>query len=168
MNLEEINKAISELEDRGDISDGYHTFEELYQHRHLLYLSLCIKYREYCYYTFTNADGSSWEDWFLLVLNHPKIKQISYHLPIELVDFCTIVNIEFRNKCDDYDGYTSNDVLDRLEDLVAIELCAYLDTLPKPEKPKIKTDKPALGIRREDIEKLRNTPGFTFVQKPLE
>lgn len=44
----------------------------------------------------------------------------------------------------------------------------YIDTLPKPEKPKIKIDKPALGMRREDIEKLRNTSGFTFIQKPLE
>lgn len=30
-----------------DISDGYHTFDELYEHRVLLYLNLCLHNPDY-------------------------------------------------------------------------------------------------------------------------
>lgn len=31
--VDEINKMIGELEDKGEVSDGSHTFNELYYHR---------------------------------------------------------------------------------------------------------------------------------------
>ena len=36
-NESEINRLISELEDKSNISDGSHTFGELYHHRAILY-----------------------------------------------------------------------------------------------------------------------------------
>jgi hypothetical protein len=138
MNITELNIEINKLEDKGQISDGYHTFEELYDHRCLLYLALCIKYKDYCYYTYTNSDGSTWDGWFLLVLNHPDIKQISYHLPIELVDYCSLVDIKFKDKSDDYDGHSSKNVVDGLQDLIELEIINYINTLPKPKKPELK------------------------------
>jgi hypothetical protein len=44
-NKEIINSLIQRLdmpeEDRNDISDGYHTFKELYDHRVKLFVALC-------------------------------------------------------------------------------------------------------------------------------
>jgi hypothetical protein len=34
------------MEDKSKISDGYHTFEELYDHRHVLFLTLCLLHHE--------------------------------------------------------------------------------------------------------------------------
>lgn len=87
------------------VSDGYHTFEELYDHRVLLYIKLAI----HCPYpTFWKPHHPGWP---VLFIETPS-GQISYHFPekfLPMVDG----NIE-RN--DDYvwDGHTSEDVLNRL------------------------------------------------------
>ena len=117
MNTQEINKAISELDSKDNISDGYHTFKELYAHRCLLFIALCNSHKDYCYWTYRNSDGSEWDNWFLLVLNHPVAGQISYHLPVELLKNIKTV-IEYKDICDDYDGHTSEDVINRLLCLV--------------------------------------------------
>lgn len=90
----------------GDISDGYHTFDELYQHRCLLFVNLCL----------LQPDAAAWKEdldgWFLLYLETLK-GQISYHIPFKYLNLIEgrIVN------CPDYkwDGHTSSDVLERLK-----------------------------------------------------
>ena len=46
--INHINKEIEELKNEGistkDISDGYHTFQELYEHRIILFSALCNVY----------------------------------------------------------------------------------------------------------------------------
>ena len=121
MNTAEINKAISELDSKDNISDGYHTFKELYEHRCLLFLALCNSHKDYCYWTYRNSDGSEWDNWFLLVLNHPVAGQISYHLPTNLLKNLKTI-VEYKDICDDYDGHTSDDVIKRLEELVSYEV----------------------------------------------
>jgi hypothetical protein len=91
----------------GDISDGYHTFDELYEHRIALYLAL--------------AKASGWralyrqdyETWFCLYLETPK-GQVSYHLPnsyLEMVKtFAELATDEYK-----WDGHTSAEVLERLK-----------------------------------------------------
>lgn len=121
MDTKEINKEICKLDNAQNISDGYHTFKELYEHRHLLYLALCANYKDYCYWTYKNSDGSSYNNYFLLVLKHPEIDQISYHLPIELLDYIEF-DIKYKDICDDYDGHNSEDVIDRLLSLTILNI----------------------------------------------
>ncbi|MDY6154053.1 MAG: hypothetical protein SPI06_11665 [Terrisporobacter sp.] len=45
-NESEINRLISELEDKSNISDGSHTFGELYHHRAILFAVICNTYKE--------------------------------------------------------------------------------------------------------------------------
>lgn len=46
MDLLKINKAISELGDtKGQVFDGFHTFDELYYHRMVLFAVICRTYR---------------------------------------------------------------------------------------------------------------------------
>lgn len=120
MSIEQINKKIKELGNADLVSDGYHTFKELYSHRCVLFVALCSSHRDYCYWTYKNSDGSEWDNWFLLVLNHPVAGQISYHLPTNLLKNIKTV-IEYKDICDDYDGHTSTDVIKRLEELVSYE-----------------------------------------------
>ena len=97
-----------------------HTSKELYYHRHLLYLNLCLKYKSYCYYTYNNFDDSNCSG--LVVLNHPVIGQISYHMPVELMSYCVLANMNYRNKCNDFDGHNSIEVIKRLEELISYEI----------------------------------------------
>lgn len=49
----------------GDLSDGYHTFDELYEHRVVLYLSLAKASKWPAFYR------KDYEEWFCLFLEIP-------------------------------------------------------------------------------------------------
>lgn len=99
----------------GETSDGYHTFNELYEHRHALFallLSIAADNpkSQRSWKTWRNQDGEVWEGWFIAGMN-TEYGQISYHLPAQWWKLLDIPEIE-RNA--DYDGHTSADVLQRL------------------------------------------------------
>lgn len=93
-----------------DISDGSHTFAELYEHRCLLFLALCLERKSCCVWKIDpDAPG-----WFILYWESCA-GQISYHMPEKFLRF---VENTIRRQ-DDYlwDGHTSADVLNRLEEV---------------------------------------------------
>lgn len=99
----------------GDLSDGYHTFDELYEHGCLLFLTwlveekTCFKGRRAVYYLPDHFDG-----WDLVATNIGQ-KQISYHVPAKYRD---ILEKHFVPKSDlesIWDGHTAADVARRLE-----------------------------------------------------
>lgn len=113
-----------------EVSDGYHTMDELYEHRHRLFLALVKIYDNYitplnchvkCWKARKHDDGSSYEGWFLLGMTvtrphfNPDVPQdtfdISYHLPDKYWHLAKVVELE---KAPPYDGYKSGDVLERL------------------------------------------------------
>jgi hypothetical protein len=114
----ENNVAWQELkkvaETPGEISDGYHTFNELYKHRHVLFAHLLFDRYRSAWKTWRNQNGEKWDGWFIAGLNTTR-GQISYHLPAEWWATLTIAEIE-RNA--DYDGHNSGDVLERLRYLL--------------------------------------------------
>ena len=117
---EAINTIISVGCDTNKISDGYHTFEQLYEHRVILYMALCQmieKYRHYdnihIWMSELHSDGSKFEGWFILGINSKKGEQISYHLPMSKWNACTEF-AEVLGYAPEFDGHTSDDVLARL------------------------------------------------------
>jgi hypothetical protein len=108
----------------GDISDGYHTFDELYEHRITLFIALCkqFAYLELEFGPVSNIwrsklhhDGSEYEGWFIMGIGKDKGTQISYHLPIskwEETKFARTLE-----NAPEWDGHTSQDVLERLRRL---------------------------------------------------
>lgn len=119
---EEINKIIKEEKlDTNLISDGYHTFSELYEHRIALFIAFCnvidrVDYAECAiegpefWKSKKHYDGSSWDGWFIAGMNW-KGTQISYHLPIQYWDKLEISELE---KAPYWDGHTPADVIRRL------------------------------------------------------
>lgn len=97
------------------ISDGHHTFGELYEHRNMLFVKLCKMVHETnklpVWRTIKGSDGLIHKGWFILGISKIPQTQISYHLPIELWD-----QVKFAETLDisPYDGHTSKDVVQRL------------------------------------------------------
>lgn|SRR5665811_199899 len=120
--MSEGEKQIKITGENIQISDGYHTFEELYEHRIELFIVLCrviwdINKVEGAYTkpwrSKLHSDGSSFDGWFILGLNKDKGEQITYHIPISRwreTDFA-----ETLEKAPEWDGHTSQDVLKRLK-----------------------------------------------------
>lgn len=109
------------------VSDGYHTIEELYDHRIAIYISLC-RMAQYAHLLelsnnpFTpprkvwrsklHSDGSSFDGWFILGIGEEKNQQITYHLPLE--KWSDTEFAETLEKAPEWDGHTSSDVIGRL------------------------------------------------------
>lgn len=120
MNIEEINKEIQNLENKGEISDGYHTFDQLYEHRCILFIALCSEltnkpYKIDIWRSKKHSDGSSYEGWFILGINKESGKQITYHLPEKYWNNTNFS--ETLEKAPEFDGHTSDDVLERLKEI---------------------------------------------------
>lgn len=88
-----------------DISDGYHTFDELYEHRCLLFINLCLSYRDKAYWR------PHYKGWPLLGVEL-LVGQVTYHVPERMIPL-------FQDKIKlggpEWDGHASPDVLKRLE-----------------------------------------------------
>lgn len=114
--------------------DGYHTFDELYDHRITLFIALCrilardgeaaydrgdergIYWRNgNVWRSKQHYDGSTFDGWFIMGLRSDAGYQITYHLPLsrwEETDFAfTLKNAP------EWDGHTSDDVIKRLKNL---------------------------------------------------
>ena len=122
-----INSLIKDDKVKTDlISDGYHTFGELYEHRIRLFIALC---REHAYFhdnketpaksiwcARKHSDGSEMFGWFILGMGRAKGDQITYHLPNSYWDEVCEFAYQLTN-APEWDGHTANDVLKRLQSL---------------------------------------------------
>lgn len=109
--------------DNMEVSDGDHTFAELYEHRHILFLALArtsafddelCQYPVWC--STLHADGSSYDDWFIMGIGDKAGEQISYHLPARYwSDACSFAQV--LDRAPEWDGHTSKDVLERIKNL---------------------------------------------------
>lgn len=102
--------------------DGYHTFEELYDHRITLYIALCKQIsREtgwgYVWRSKRHSDGELCfvtGTQFVMGIGKEKGKQVTYHIPIERWDEVDS-QVQTLDRAPEYDGHTSDDVLERLK-----------------------------------------------------
>jgi hypothetical protein len=102
----------------GETSDGYHTFNDLYDHRITLYLALCrfaIAAGSSVWKSRFHSDGSSFDGWFSLGIGDAPGEQITYHLPLSRWDEADFPE----RQPPPFDGHTSSDVLSRLAMLTA-------------------------------------------------
>lgn len=115
------------------VSDGYHTMDELYDHRIALWIVVCssINYRNAVFKsqgTIMNGDHGVWRSkkhsdgepafggtWFVLGIGKEPGNQITYHLPINMWESTDFV--ETLDKAPEWDGHSSADVLERLKKL---------------------------------------------------
>lgn len=111
-----------------EVSDGYHTMDELYDHRIELYIALAKaiasrnpaadelgEQKQEIWRARTHLDGFSYAGWFLLGIGKEKGKTITYHLPNARWDDCDFA--ETLERAPEWDGHTSADVLNRLKTL---------------------------------------------------
>lgn len=96
-----------------DISDGYHTFNELYHHRKVLTKVIAQSYPDKCVKSWKHDDGSMFNDSFIVVFDTPK-GQYSYHYKSIFWDDFDIKEVPYAPK---YDGHNPSDVA-RLESLL--------------------------------------------------
>lgn len=94
------------------LCDGYHTFEELYNHRIAIWIRLLNTVPLNAWRSKLHSDGTSWEGWFICGLNIKKGRQMTYHLPMDKWKY--LDKIVTLDKAPEFDGHTPDDVIERL------------------------------------------------------
>ncbi len=108
---------VIEIKTEYKISDGYHTFDELYEHRYKLFaVMLCLFQQRTINKTWMSKlheDGSMYDDMFVAGATINDGENISYHLPMsEWEDLAEVIPV--LDKAPPFDGHTSFDVLNSL------------------------------------------------------
>ncbi len=96
----------------GNISDGFHTFDELYEHRVALFIALCRAYRPHAWKTRYHSNGEEWEGWFILGLFSEEGKQITHHINISYWEMLEDIRTLERQPV--WDGHVHKDIVERL------------------------------------------------------
>jgi hypothetical protein len=104
------------LNDTSKLSDGSHTFEELYEHRHVLCLALMRSMAKHWWFSLRHADGEWCYDgeWFIVGADLPEVGSITYHLPIRLLEAARATGAAELPLGRPWDGHTSDEVVTRL------------------------------------------------------
>lgn len=95
------------------VSDGFHTFGELYEHRSHLFMALMRSNVEMSWRANKHEDGTMYPGFFIAGMNLPT-GAICYHLPIDMWEMLDNAGIATHNNAPAWDGHTSNDVVRRL------------------------------------------------------
>lgn len=109
----QIQAMINSLENPGSLSDGYHSFDELYFHRMMLFSIICNKFKGYAWKSWRHSDGTMYDDMFVVGITTPK-GDYSYHYESEYWDRFNVTEFE---KAPVWDGHKPEDI-DRLYSLL--------------------------------------------------
>ena len=106
-NLNELIDAIG-LKDIGDFSDGYHTFNDLYHQRAVLFAALVKAHKDKAWKSWKHEDG---EDcfgggWFIVGIDTPQ-GSYTYHYKEKYWGLFECVALE---RAKHWDGHTDKDV----------------------------------------------------------
>lgn len=98
----------------GNLSDGYHTFNELYHHRAILFSVICNTYSGVAWKSKKHDDGSMFDGMFIVGLETP-YGQVTYHYDTE--PYWDIFKVQELEKAPKWDGHSADEAIERMERL---------------------------------------------------
>lgn len=111
LRIEKINEIVKELEkediSRGEISDGYHTFNELYYHRMLLFSIICNQNKDVAWKSKLHDDGTMFDGYFIVGITTPK-GDFTYHYELKDWDMFDVKELKRAPK---WDGHQPEDIV---------------------------------------------------------
>ncbi len=100
----------------GKTSDGYHSFDELYEHRHLLFALALRGYTQFnSWRSRLHEGGDSYENWFIAGLELPT-GAIRYHLPNSM--WALLEGITTLDRAPKWDGKGSEVSVERMTEFL--------------------------------------------------
>lgn len=98
----------------GQVSDGYHTFDELYKHRYMLFAALMASNPEISWTSSLHADGSRMDGWLIAGMDLPT-GTVTYHLPADYDSLLLDARVSVLERAPEWDGHTPDDVIERVK-----------------------------------------------------
>lgn len=110
--VEQLIKEHFELVEKiktGELSDGYHTFNELYYHRAVLFSVICNSHKDIAWKSKKHHDGTMYNGMFIVGIDTSQ-GQYSYHYDMNIWSMFDVKELEYAPK---FDGHKPSDI-DRL------------------------------------------------------
>lgn len=102
-----------EVDNIGQVSDGDHTFEELYFHRMTLFAVICNSHIYKSWKSWKHSDGTMFDDYFIVGISTPE-GDYSYHYH---KDYWDTFKVRPLASAPEWDGHKPSDI-GRLHSLV--------------------------------------------------
>lgn len=97
-----------------DVSDGYHTFKELYHHRAVLFSVICNMFKDIAWKSKMHNDGTMYDGMFIVGINTPN-GQATYHYDID--PYWDMFNVKELESAPKWDGHTPDEAIRRIGEL---------------------------------------------------
>ena len=145
MRMDLIDKTLALLEAQepitGETSDGYHTFNELYHHRAVLFSVIVSVFHDMAWKSKKHHDGTMFDGMFIVGIDTPD-GQATYHYDID--PYWGMFNCRVLDNAPEWDGHTPAQAIERIGKLKAQDekvvnlttKIAELTTAREPVEPK--------------------------------
>lgn len=98
----------------GELSDGYHTFNELYHHRAILFSVICNLMPDKAWKSKLHDTGDMFDGMFIVGIETPN-GQATYHYDIN--PYWDIFKVREFEKAPKWDGHTPTDAINRIANI---------------------------------------------------
>ena len=99
------------VEINGETSDGYHTFNELYHHRAVLFSVIVRIFKDHAWKSKLHADGTMYDGMFIVGIDTPH-GQATYHYDVE--PYWRMFDCPVLDRAPEWDGHTPTQALERI------------------------------------------------------
>lgn len=113
--LEKLADLIEPQPIDGNTSDGYHTFNELYHHRAVLFSVIVENFAARAWKSKLHADGTMYEGMFIVGIETPD-GQATYHYDVE--PYWNLFRCKEVDRAPEWDGHTPDQAIERIGKLV--------------------------------------------------
>lgn len=108
-NLEfDIDFSGFNIHENGKISDGSHTFDELYYHRMILFSIICNINSQRAWKSWKHHDGTMFDNYFIVGITTPR-GDFTYHYHEDCWDY--FYNVKELEHAPKWDGHQSDDIV---------------------------------------------------------
>lgn len=109
--IDHINEEILDLKAKEvsvkKVSDGYHTFDELYYHRMILFSIVCNLHPHLAWKSKQHSDGTMFDGDFIVGIKTPQ-GHYTYHYNLKYWD---MFNVLILDKAPEWDGHKPKDIV---------------------------------------------------------
>lgn len=113
-NTKVLNFAKANNINIGEISDGYHTFNELYHHRAILFSVICNNFADKAWKSKQHHDPNQpmYDGMFIVGIETPE-GQATYHYDID--PYWNKFNVKELDRAPEWDGHSPDEAIRRIE-----------------------------------------------------
>lgn len=101
------HRYVFDVDDIEEVSDGYHTFKDLYHQRMMLFSVICDNYKDKAWKSWKHHSGDMFEDYFIVGIDTPE-GQYTYHYHKDWWDTFDVKELE---NAPEWDGHEAKDVI---------------------------------------------------------